>query len=200
MWKDIIGFEGYYQINEYGEVLSLRRNSMMKPSKTANGYLQVELSVNGTSKKFYVHRLVALNYLENPNNYKEINHIDHIKTNNHFSNLEWVTRKDNLEKMSRFYNNGFKTLCKNCNKEIHSSNADNKQYCSRECHVNFLNETNVSKRKVINRPTKEALLELIKNNSFVEIGKMFNVSDSAIRKWCKSYDLPFKKKDIDKLK
>lgn len=53
-----------------------------------------------------------------------------------------------------------------------------------------------SNRKVKNRPSKEELLELILNKSFRQIGKDFGVSDNAIRKWCKSYDLPYRKKDI----
>lgn len=50
-----------------------------------------------------------------------------------------------------------------------------------------------------NRPSREELLNLIKNTSFVQIGKMFGVSDNAVRKWCKSYDLPYRKKDIKNL-
>lgn len=51
-------------------------------------------------------------------------------------------------------------------------------------------------QRKVDRPNKEELLELIKNNSFTDIGKQFGVSDNAIRSWCKNYDLPFRKKDI----
>ena len=51
-------------------------------------------------------------------------------------------------------------------------------------------------QRKVDRPNKEDLLELIKNNSFTDIGKQFGVSDNAIRGWCKNYDLPFRKKDI----
>lgn len=54
-------------------------------------------------------------------------------------------------------------------------------------------------RKVKDRPSKEELLELIKTKSFLEIGRMYGVSDNAIRKWCKSYNLPYKRKDIKKI-
>ena len=51
----------------------------------------------------------------------------------------------------------------------------------------------------IDRPNKEELLELIKTKPFVEIGKMYGVTDNAIRKWCKSYNLPYRKKDIENM-
>lgn len=54
----------------------------------------------------------------------------------------------------------------------------------------------IERRKVKDRPSKEELLELIKTKSFLEIGRMYGVSDNAIRKWCKSYDLPYRRKDI----
>ena len=52
-------------------------------------------------------------------------------------------------------------------------------------------------RKVKERPTREELKNLIRNNSFVQIGKDYNVSDNAVRKWCKNYSLPFKKTEIN---
>ena len=59
-------------------------------------------------------------------------------------------------------------------------------------------EQHYNQRKVQNRPTKEELLKLIQNNSFSKIGRMFGVTDNTIRKWCRLYDLPFRKKDIEK--
>jgi len=58
---------------------------------------------------------------------------------------------------------------------------------------------NQTKRKVA-RPNKEELLKLLLNKSFVSIGKLYNVSDSTIRKWCKYYELPYKQSDIIELK
>lgn len=54
-------------------------------------------------------------------------------------------------------------------------------------------------RRKVERPSKEVLFELIKTMKFTEIGKMYNVSDNTIRKWCKKYELPFKKDDIKKI-
>ena len=80
--------------------------------------------------------------------------------------------------------------CHNKQKRLSNNNAQRNK--------NKLNNRN-KLRKVNNRPSKEELLELIKRMPFVKIGKMYNVSDNAIRKWCKSYNLPYKRKDIKKM-
>ena len=207
MWKDIIGFEGYYQINEHGEVRSvdrymdnngtqiLKKGQLIKPYIDTNGYYQVNFSVNGKKTKGSVHRLVAIHFLENPNKLNEVNHIDHDKLNCHVSNLEWVTRKENQEKMVLFYGKRETRKCIACDSTFTAQKSEPKLYCSVECVR--MNRQHLRK---VERPSKDDLLELLKSNSFVKVGLMFGVSDNAIRKWCKDYGLPFKKKDIDKLK
>ena len=81
--------------------------------------------------------------------------------------------------------------CKMCGKEFETYDK-NQIYCSHEC-------CSLSQRKV-ERPSKDELLELIKTTSFLQIGKLYDVSDNAIRKWCKYYELPYRKKDIKHLK
>lgn len=97
IWKDIDGFKGKYQVSNYGNVKSLIHDKprLLKPSLT-NGYLTVTLSNKKGSSKYLVHRLVAFAFIPNPNNYKEVNHIDEIKTNNCVTNLEWCTRAYNM--------------------------------------------------------------------------------------------------------
>ena len=58
----------------------------------------------------------------------------------------------------------------------------------------------IKNRKILERPSKEDLLKLILSKSFLKIGRMYNVSDNTIRKWCKQYNLPFRRKDIEKIK
>lgn len=60
------------------------------------GYARVRLIVGGKRINFYIHRLVAEAFIDNPERKKEVNHIDGKKNNNHFSNLEWTTRKENM--------------------------------------------------------------------------------------------------------
>lgn len=93
-WKVVKGFEKYH-VNCKGEVLS-PQGKILKPFIGGAGYLQVTLWNNCQKKKFYVHRLVADAFVDNPCGYKEINHKDGNKKNNSATNLEWCSRKENL--------------------------------------------------------------------------------------------------------
>lgn len=95
-WQDIPGYRGYYAINEYGDVLSVRRNKVLVPVKVSNGYLSVQLSVLGKVKRIRIARMVAELFVPNPNGYPQVNHKDGIKTNNHKDNLEWCTQSQNV--------------------------------------------------------------------------------------------------------
>lgn len=97
VFKDIQGFEGRYEVSNMGNVRSLKYGKIryLKPAKNQKGYYFVRLYKNGILKNFKVHRLVANAFVENPNGYNEINHIDEDKTNNKASNLEWCTHKYN---------------------------------------------------------------------------------------------------------
>lgn len=104
IWKDIKGFEGYYQVSNYGNIKSLtrfdgireRQGQEIKQSLKYNGYLQVGLRKNSERKFCSVHRLVAIHFLDNPENKLQVNHIDCNKQNNNINNLEWTTSKENL--------------------------------------------------------------------------------------------------------
>lgn len=82
-----------YTITEFGEVINNRWNRKVKPQPNGKGYLRVHIA----GKMRFVHRLVAEMYVPNPNNYPQVNHKDGNKTNNHASNLEWVTNSGNRE-------------------------------------------------------------------------------------------------------
>lgn len=108
-WRDIEGFEGLYQVSNLGRVRSVDRfvfnkangtdsfirGTIMKFDMTGKLYAQVGLANNGKYKKKLIHRLVAKTFIPNPNNYPEVNHIDHNKLNNEASNLNWMTRLKN---------------------------------------------------------------------------------------------------------
>ena len=95
IFRDINGYEGLYMISDKGNVRSLITNKTMILRVNRAGYLQVCLCKKGTKKWFLVHRLVAEAFVDNPNNYPCVNHINEDKTNNNASNLEWCTYKYN---------------------------------------------------------------------------------------------------------
>lgn len=98
IWKDIEGYEGLYQISNFGRIKFLYnyrgRNNILVP-RIKRGYYQIGLRKNVKRKWFAVHRLVAKAFIDNPNNYPVINHIDEDKLNNNVDNLEWCTYKYN---------------------------------------------------------------------------------------------------------
>ena len=95
MWKDIEGFENY-KINEDGEIVHKRTNHTLKHSINEKGYHKVCLQKDNRKFKTGVHRLVAKAFIPNPNNYREVNHIDENKDNNNYKNLEWCNREQNI--------------------------------------------------------------------------------------------------------
>lgn len=103
--KDIAGYEGKYAITTDGRVYShsrvdtrgkLRKGRWLKPREHGGGYLQVSLCDKGKVKQLYIHRLVAITFIDNPRSHPQVNHINGIKTDNNTSNLEWVTPSQNM--------------------------------------------------------------------------------------------------------
>lgn len=95
IWKDVVGYEGLYQISNLGRVKSVRQNKLMS-LKRCQGYLRVGLRHRGKEQRsYFVHRLVAEAFIPNPHNYPQINHKDECRTNNNVENLEWCTAKYN---------------------------------------------------------------------------------------------------------
>lgn len=98
-WKEIKGYEGLYLISDCGRVRSLAKvgsteEQIMRPF-TQDGYLRYTLRKDGTKRNFLAHQLVARAFIPNPYNRIYLDHIDTDKTNNHVSNLRWVTKKEN---------------------------------------------------------------------------------------------------------
>jgi len=94
-WKSIENYPNY-EISNCGLVMNSRGN-IMKPGDNGHGYQFVCLYKNGKSKKCKIHRLVALAFIPNPENKREVDHKDRCKTNNHVSNLRWATSSENSQ-------------------------------------------------------------------------------------------------------
>lgn len=107
-WRTIEEYPNY-QISNFGRIKSLwfGREKILKQSIHKNGYSHITLHKEDKMKTFLTHRLVAMTFIPNPNNYPQVNHKDEVKTNNCISNLEWVTQEYNnsygtrLERMSK---------------------------------------------------------------------------------------------------
>lgn len=95
--KDIKGFEGLYAITSCGKVWSYKRKKFLTPFRNANGRLRVSLcNGKGRERDYFVHRLVAEAYIDNPLNLPEVDHKDWIYWHNYIGNLEWKTRQGNM--------------------------------------------------------------------------------------------------------
>lgn len=97
IWKNIVGYEGLYEVSTSGRVRSLKfgKTKVLKPAKEGNGYLIVSLCKDGEKKMFSVHRLVAKAFIPNPMHKPHVNHRNEVKTDNRVENLEWMTHKEN---------------------------------------------------------------------------------------------------------
>ena len=97
IWKDVVGYEGLYKISNHGIVLSDRgKKRILKQNVSARGYWEVKLCKGGKPSTKTTHRLLALAFIPNENNYPCINHIDGNKLNMELSNLEWCTHEYNM--------------------------------------------------------------------------------------------------------
>jgi len=109
IWKDILGYEGLYQVSNLGNIKSIERlridtkgrkrifpQKIIKPLLSDRGYCQVNLYKNSKLQTRRINRLVALSFIPNLQNKEQVNHINGIKTDNSVPNLEWTTSKENV--------------------------------------------------------------------------------------------------------
>ena len=101
IYKDIVGYEGKYQVSNLGNVKSLNyhrsgKEKVLTPFQKPNGYMTITLWKDNSGHTKHIHRLVAETFIENPDNLPEVNHIDENKENNRIDNLEWCNSKYNM--------------------------------------------------------------------------------------------------------
>lgn len=109
-WRDVVGYEGCYMVSSLGRIVSLSRvvkfytyTKMINPClkqqhRGQNGYYTVTLKKNGKKKCLSVHRLVAIAFIPNPNDYPCIDHLNDNQIDNRACNLQWCTHKINNSK------------------------------------------------------------------------------------------------------
>lgn len=131
VWKDLDGYKGIYIISSYGNikscdrfiersdgVIQFKKGKDLVRANNTDGYPTVHLSKDGKDTRVAVHRLVALNFISNPNNYSDVNHKDFNRENCRADNLEWVSHGDNVRysiKAGRHF----------CNRDLHGENNPN---------------------------------------------------------------------------
>ena len=138
-WVKIDNFD--YYISNYGNVKN-KDGKLRKLKMDRYGYLTIGLWKKGKAKYFTVHRLVAIHFIENPENKPQVNHIDENKTNNYYANLEWVTVKENINHGTR-------------NARVREAETGSKNHASREV-VGINIETNeIKEYKFISESKKD---------------------------------------------
>jgi len=114
-WKVIEGFDGKYEVSNYGEIKSkYGKGKILKSGLDTGGYYSLILSKNGKTKRHLVHRLVAQAFIPNPENKKVVDHINRIKHDNRVENLRWASQFENQHNTGMQKNNttGYKNIFK----------------------------------------------------------------------------------------
>lgn len=183
-WRDVVGYEGLYQVSNAGAVKSLPRvdyanrklkGKVLKLRKDKNGYIISTLYKDGIRKDHSVHRLVASAFIENPDNFPQVNHKDENPGNNNVTNLEWCTNK---------YNSNYGTRLQRISKaqkgipKPSSQGERNFFYGKRFCRGN-----SPSAKKVYQFSLDMMLLN--EYDSVVSAAESVNVSPSAIGLCCR---------------
>lgn len=197
-FKEIEGYNNDYFITEDGDVISVKRGKkiLLKKRVNSRGYYYVNLCKNGKYKSICIHRLVGIYFVENNNGFNVLNHIDGNKLNNRYDNL--MIFRSNADH-TRFHHGAEVYFDK---EEIAYCKPVEVKYCSCcgkdlchdtegslcfDCNNKKRREDMLSKYGDI---TKDKLFEMLKNESFLSVGKKLGVSDNMVRKICDIFGIP----------
>ena len=97
-WRDIVGYEGYYQVSEFGDIKNVKTNKIRKTRiNSKHGYIDVDLYKDGKCSWKRINRVVAEAFIPNPDELPVVLHLDNNKINNHYTNLKWGTISENTK-------------------------------------------------------------------------------------------------------
>ena len=176
IWKPIRDYEGLYEVSNLGRIKRLgndknRKEKILKPYKNKLGYLRVTLSKDNKVKYMFIHRLVAIAFIPNPENKPCIDHINTIPSDNRVENLRWATYKENMnneltkEKLSGENSNNYgKPRSEEIKKKISESQKGGKNPKARGVFCYELNKS---------------------WNTSAEVSRELNIDSSNITKCCK---------------
>ena len=110
IWKQSI--VDNYEVSNLGRIRNLKTKRIINPDKEEKGYRRLSIKRKGKRKHFAIHRLVAIAFIPNPENKRQVDHIDNDKSNNRVDNLRWVSNQENsnyrwerIRKALKFYEN-----------------------------------------------------------------------------------------------
>lgn len=170
IWKDVKGYEGFYQISDMGKINSLGRwqksshnskqfykGGILKGSLDKDGYNKVTLvNKDGKLKSFRVHRLVAIHFIENPLNKSTVNHKDGNKLNNNVFNLEWNTTSEQNSHAYKIGLNSRKGIKNNMVKLTEKEVLEIRELCKVQTCTEIAKIYNTSSATIINIKNKKS--------------------------------------------
>jgi hypothetical protein len=173
IWKEIKGYTNFMVSND-GQVKNVKKNLIRKQRVSKNGYAIIDLTENGVKTTFYVHRLVAQAFIDNPNDFPQVNHIDENKLNNNVSNLEWCDAS---------YNNNYGTKKERLSESLTGRTYTEEQRMamseriSGELHWNFGNHWSeeIKEKNGKGQPTRKQI-------KCIETGEVYYSIKDAARK------------------
>ena len=139
---EIEGFENY-EVSNLGKVRNIKSGRILKPYLNHNGYLKHHLYRHDKQKELFLHRIIAIAFIDNPGKKPQVNHIDENKLNNDLSNLEWCTVKENIIHGTRT-----KRAAEKCSKKVIQLDLNDNVLNEFESMTQAEQETGVSRRSI----------------------------------------------------